>query len=101
MAEVKITRLLPPSDWVDKQLGTLKAVGRQNYEKRIAIPKKSPIAAGIAAEDRYADEMRKVLEEKYSLGEKISAPTSCTLIAIHLPCKICDLPGIMQGGVAS
>lgn len=64
MAEVKITRLLPPSDWVEKQLGTLKAVGRQNYEKRIAIPKKSPIAAGIAAEDRYADEMRKVLEER-------------------------------------
>ena len=36
-----------------------------------------------------------------SLGEKVTTPTSCTLIAIHLPCKICDLPGIMQGGVAS
>jgi len=64
MPEIKITRLLPPTDWVDKQLGTLSAVGRTNYEKRIAIPKKSPIAAGIAAEDRYADEMRKVLEER-------------------------------------
>lgn len=63
MPEVKITRLLPPKDWTEKQLGTLKAVGRRNYEKRIDIPKKSPIAAGIKAEDRYADEMRKVLEE--------------------------------------
>ena len=36
-----------------------------------------------------------------SLGGEVTAPTSCTLIAIYLPCKICDLPGIMQGGVAS
>lgn len=36
-----------------------------------------------------------------SLGEKVTAPTSCTLIAIYLPCKICDLPGIIQGGVTS
>jgi len=64
MPEVRITRLLPPTDWVDKQLSTLTAVGRRNYERRIEIPKKSPIAAGIAAEDRYADEMRKVIEEK-------------------------------------
>jgi len=64
MPEIKITRLLPPTDWVDKQLGTLSAVGRKNYEKRIEIPRKSPIAAGIAAEPRYADEMRKVIEEK-------------------------------------
>jgi len=64
MAEIKVTRLLPPSDWVEKQLGTLQAVGRKNYEKRIAMPKKDPIQAGIQAEDRYRDEMEKVLEEK-------------------------------------
>jgi len=61
---IKVQRLLSPEDWREKQLTTLKAVGRRNYEKRIASPKKDPIEAGIAAEDRYAEAMRQVIEQK-------------------------------------
>jgi len=61
---VVITRLPSPDDWREKQIGNLKAVGETNYRKKIGKPKKSPIAAGIAAEGKYAETMRKVIEEK-------------------------------------
>lgn len=61
---IVITRLLPPDEWRGKQIAALKAVGEANYRTRVQIPKKSPIKAGIAAEARYASEMRKVLDEK-------------------------------------
>lgn len=61
---VAITRLISPDDWREKQLGTLRAVGEGNYRKAIAKPKRSPIAAGIAAEDRFADAMRKAIQER-------------------------------------
>jgi len=65
MAEkVEVRRLLAPKDWRERQIGTLKAVGEKNYAIGISFPKKDPIAAGIAAEDRYADEMKKVIDEK-------------------------------------
>jgi len=61
---IQISRLPSPEDWREKQLGTLKAVGEGNYRKKIAKPKKSPIAAGIAAEDKYAEAMRKALDAR-------------------------------------
>ena len=61
---ITISRLPKPEDWVAKQLGTLKAVGEANYRKAITSPRKSPIAAGIAAEDKYANAMRAAIEKK-------------------------------------
>lgn len=59
-----VKRLLSPDEWREKQLTTLKAVGEKNYKKRTASPRKNPIETGIAAEDRYAEAMKKVIEEK-------------------------------------
>ena len=61
---VEITRLTPPEQWVAKQISTLKAVGEKNYRDGIARPKKDPIKAGIEAEAKFADSMRKVIEEE-------------------------------------
>lgn len=58
-----VTRLLPPPQWIDRQIGTLKAVGEANYAVGISAPKKDPIAAGIAAEDRYAAETKLAIEQ--------------------------------------
>lgn len=59
-----VTRLLKPEDWEKRQLGNLKAVGEANYAVGVASPRKDPIAAGIAAEDKYAAEVKKAIEEK-------------------------------------
>ena len=58
-----VTRILKPDDWISRQIGTLKAVGETNYGTGITSPRKDPIAAGIAAEDRYASQTRKAIEE--------------------------------------
>ncbi|MCD6369840.1 MAG: hypothetical protein J7L38_08645 [Thermoproteales archaeon] len=85
---VEIKRLLPPDEWKKRQLGNLKAVGETNYKVGIAHPRKDPIAAAIAAEERYAEVMKKVIEEKrrkkgleavktdewYGYSETIGAP---------------------------
>ncbi len=62
MAQVR--RLISPQDWANRQIGTLKAVGETNYKQGIQNPKKDPIQAGIAAEDKYNNAMRAALEEK-------------------------------------
>jgi len=61
-----VQRVLPPDKWREKQLETLRSVGRRNYLTGIAFPKKDPIEAGKsdAAEARYAAEMRLVIDEK-------------------------------------
>jgi len=59
-----IQRLLPPEQWRKRQLDNLKDVGERNYRQRVPIPRKDPIEAGIAAEDRYANEIKKAIEEK-------------------------------------
>ena len=51
-------------EWRKRQIDTLKAVGESNFKTGIASPKKDPIAAGIEAEDRFAAEMKKAIEEK-------------------------------------
>jgi len=61
-----VQRVLPPDRWREKQLDTLRAVGRRNYLVGIAFPKKDPIEEGKSdkAEARYAATMRLVLDEK-------------------------------------
>ena len=63
-AKATVKRILSPDEWRKKQIDTLKAVGETNYKIGIASPKKDPIAAGIAAEDKYAERMKKVIEEQ-------------------------------------
>jgi len=59
-----VTRILSPTDWAKRQIDTLKSVGEANYAIGIAHPHKDPIAAGIAAEGKYANAMKKVVDEK-------------------------------------
>jgi len=60
---VSITRILPPDKWVEKQLGTLKAVGQRNYEIKIDIPKADPIKAAIDAEERWAAKVKEAIDK--------------------------------------
>ena len=65
MAERSVVkRLKSPDDWVDSQVSTLRSVGEKEYKKGIKSPKKNPITAGIAAEGKYADSMKKVIDEE-------------------------------------
>jgi len=64
MAEARTVRVLPPDEWRKRQIGNLKAVGQQNYQQGIAMPKKDPIQAAIAAEDKWAARMRAAIEER-------------------------------------
>lgn len=59
-----VQRLLSPTEWKDRQIKTLTAVGEENYKVGIAKPKRDPIAAGIAAEPKYKNAMKKVLENE-------------------------------------
>jgi len=54
-----VTRVLEPTDWVKRQIDTLKSVGRTNYLAGIKAPKKDPIKAGIDAQKKYENEMKK------------------------------------------
>ena len=85
---VTITRLVSPQDWVTKQIRNLQAVGETNYREGITRPKRSPIAAGIAAQPAYetamrnpavlarrAEALRKTNDEEWaSRSERIGAP---------------------------
>lgn len=62
MATVK--RVISPEDWKNRQIDTLKAVGRTNYLQGVASPKADPIARGIATEEKYAIETRKAIDEE-------------------------------------
>jgi len=64
MAEVRTVRVLPPDEWRKRQINNLRAVGQQNYQQGIAMPKKDPIQAAIAAEDKWAARIRQAIEEK-------------------------------------
>ena len=61
-----VQRVLPPKEWREKQISTLKSVGRKNYLTGIAFPKKDPIVEGKsdAAEARYAAETGLAITEK-------------------------------------
>jgi len=60
---VNITRLIPPDQWRERQIGNLKAVGQKNYEFGIDNPKKDPIKAAIDAEDRWAERIKEAIEK--------------------------------------
>jgi len=67
-----VTRVLDPKDWVDKQIDTMIAVGRENYVRGVKHPKKDPIKAGIAAQPKYEAKMKdpKVLARRKTQLQK-------------------------------
>ena len=62
LASVK--RVISPEEWKNRQIDTLKAVGKKNYLTGIASPKADPIARGIATEKKYAEATRKAIDEE-------------------------------------
>lgn len=72
-----VKRILSPTEWADRQVKNLKAVGEDSYKVGIASPKKDPIQAGIDAQDRYEKMMkddavlarRKAALEKTNMAE--------------------------------
>jgi len=85
---VEIKRLLPPEEWIGRQIGNLEAVGEANYRVGIKRPKKHTIEEGIRAEAKYAEALKKAiaeerraaalktvtLDEWYGYAEEIGAP---------------------------
>jgi len=61
MAQVR--RVIPPDEWVKRQLETLRSVGRTNYIQGIAAPKADPIERGIATDPKWKANLRKAMEE--------------------------------------
>lgn len=53
-----VQRILPPDQWVNKQISTLEQVGEANYITGIQNPRKDPIKAGIAAQGKYEAKMK-------------------------------------------
>lgn len=54
-----VRRILPKEEWINKQIATLEAVGKENYLTGIKNPRKDPIKAGIDAQKRYEEQMKK------------------------------------------
>jgi len=87
-AKPTTTRLIPPDEWRKKQIGNLKAVGEANYKAGLARPKRDPIEASIAAEEKWFNNLKKAHENKirvialqatnmdewYVYGQVIGAP---------------------------
>jgi len=59
-----VSRLLPPDQWVERQINNLQKVGRANYIVGISAPKKDTIKEGIKAEGKYANELSAAIAEK-------------------------------------
>jgi len=59
MSSVK--RVISPQEWVDRQIDTLKSVGKKNYLIGIASPKANPIERGIETEGKFKEAMEKAL----------------------------------------
>jgi len=57
-----VQRVLSPEEWKNRQINTLKSVGQTNYVAGIKSPKADPIAKGIAAEEKYANAVRKAID---------------------------------------
>lgn len=55
---------------------------------------------GVLIRDTKPNELDLKIRGK-DLGNSLSAPTSCNLLALHLPCKIAELPERVNGGAAS
>lgn len=59
-----VKRVISPEEWKNRQINTLKAVGRTNYLEGIKAPKADPIARGIETEGKFADAMRKAIDNE-------------------------------------
>ncbi len=59
---VSVKRVISPTEWVERQISTLKAVGEKNYKAGILSPKADPIARGIETEEKWAVEMKKAID---------------------------------------
>jgi len=57
-------RLLPPDKWRERQLENLRRIGKRNYETRVPLAKADPIAAGIAAEEKWWAQLEVAKEQK-------------------------------------
>jgi len=53
-----VTRLIPATDWVEKQITGVQSVGATNYAAGVTRPKRDPIKAGIDAQPAYEAAMR-------------------------------------------
>lgn len=62
MASIK--RVLSPTEWKDRQIANLKAVGRASYIQGIKSPKADPIQRGIDTEEKYEQNTRESMERK-------------------------------------
>ena len=62
MATVK--RVISPEEWTERQISTLKSVGRKNYLVGIKAPKADPIARGIETEAKFAEAMKVAIDEE-------------------------------------
>jgi hypothetical protein len=60
---VSITRIISPTDWRQRQIENLKAVGVRNYEKGIDIPKKDPIKAAIDADSLWQARLKEAMDK--------------------------------------
>lgn len=59
-----VKRVISPEEWKNRQINTLKAVGRTNYLAGIAAPKADPIARGIETEPKFAAAMRSAIDNE-------------------------------------
>lgn len=62
MASVR--RILSPTEWVERQIDNLKAVGKKEYEKGIKSPKADPIQRGIDTEEKWANRVKEAIENE-------------------------------------
>lgn len=73
--DIEVKVIPDPDEWVERQISTLQAVGRQNYLQGIKRPKADPIKAGLDAQARYEEQMRKeeVLKRRAENLAKVSS----------------------------
>jgi len=61
---IRIQRVIPPEDWIKRQLGNLKAVGEANYKVGISVPRAGPVTKAKAKAEKYYNALKKVIDEK-------------------------------------
>lgn len=86
-------RLLDPTEWRKRQIDTLKAVGETNFKTGIATPKADPIAEGIKAEGRYAEKVKKAIEEE----RRKKALQTVTLDEWYTYSQVLGAPRLVEG----
>lgn len=59
-----ITRVMSPATWFNKAKTNINNVGQTNYTNGVQNPKKDTIAAGVAAEQQWANAMQQAIQNK-------------------------------------